>query len=326
MNGNNMLDAMEFIDDELIMAAEPVPNKTAKIIRLRLVAAAVCVIIACMLLVAVPFLSAPPSPPPIITPPTESTTEASPTTDPKQTTNPGITPTSTINFITIDVNPSLKIAVDKGLVLSCEALNDDGQQILKDIDVHGTQLEIALPIVIEALINNGYIKTDLTNPVILLSAHGGEDAHELLEQAAKISADVTALHNLSAFIITQKVEYAIDTAELAEVYGISTGKMQYILNLIERKKDLSISELAKAPIKELFGIDISNQPDSIISGYDRYGEKILLVKTEDGDATLIHWDKLSQSEKQEILNIYTSLFPDETILPFESDFETEVDN
>ena len=31
MNGNNMLDAMEFIDDELIMAAEPVPNKTAKI-------------------------------------------------------------------------------------------------------------------------------------------------------------------------------------------------------------------------------------------------------------------------------------------------------
>lgn len=81
-------------------------------------------------------------------------------------------PAQAAGYYTIDINPSVSIAVDEsGNVLSAEAKNDDAKDLLQGLEFRGLRFEDALKVIIKTAQQKRYLK----NGGHLLVAHFGSD-------------------------------------------------------------------------------------------------------------------------------------------------------
>jgi len=182
-------------------------------------------------------------------------------------------------FLTLDINPSLQFVIEEGVVVRSIALNDDGVNILGNVDVAGMTLEEALPVVLQELIRAGYIAAEAdTAPVLLLAAYDSNGSVELLDTAAALVSDTLAEQDITYRVIAQQITDLEYVEMLAEQYHVSVGKMQYVLNLIRRDRELALEEASDRTVVELFSMDIEQrliEPEYKIGEYDQYGEKVL---------------------------------------------------
>lgn len=313
MKGEKMLNDMEFIDMDLIQeAASPVPAKK----RWRAVAA--CAAAAVLIVGAVwlcggqrrpvasveePHLqhstSATMPSEPVVTKPVATV----PTTEPSEP-----APLQTVSYLTLDINPSLQLAVEKGIVLNCVALNDDGERILQDLALEGMAVEDALPLVIDALIAEGYLATADHAPVLLLSSRGGENPVDLLLKATDVAKDALVKKDVETFIVTQQIEDVTTVERLAKQYNVPIGRMQYVLNILRQEAELSIEEASACTIVELFGMDIEKrliEPPYKVGDYDEHGEKVLWVGSVESYVGYVPWEELSAEYREELAQMYT---------------------
>ena len=213
------------------------------------------------------------------------------------------------SYLTIDINPSFQLAIENSAVVGVLAVNDDGERILEGLELNGLSVEDALKIVIDRLISEGYLASDESKaPVLLLSAKGNESSSQLLEEAVTVTTDQLAINKLETFIVTQRIEDEELVTQLAREYGVSAGKMQYVLNLLEQEADLTIENASAMTIVELFGVDIEKrliQPPYKVGDYDEYGELVLYAGTVESYAGYVPWEKLSKEYKDELAQMYT---------------------
>ena len=241
-----------------------------------------------------------------------SVTEALPETAaplevfPEQTTE--ATPAAQ-SFLTLDINPSLQFVLEEGKILRCLALNDDGEAILSDLDLAGMTVEEALPLVLQALIDSGYIAADESSaPVLLLAAYDSNGSVELLDSAAAVVSDTLAEQNILGQVIAQQITDLEYVELLAEQYHVSVGKMQYVLGLIRREREVSLEEACDRTIVELFSMDIEQrliEPEFKIGEYDQYGEKVLYGPTVEVPAEGWDWDSFTREYQDILLAIYS---------------------
>ena len=67
----------------------------------------------------------------------------------------------------LDVNPSVEISINKKEdVISAKAINEDGEQILQDLDLEGTDLDVACDALVGAMLTKGYL-TDTSNGLLV---------------------------------------------------------------------------------------------------------------------------------------------------------------
>ena len=89
------------------------------------------------------------------------------------------------SVVSLDVNPSIQIQVNsKEKVLSADALNQDAQVILADMELKGTQLNVAVNAIVGSLLQNGYL--DSISSAILISV---ED--EDTQRASRLETTLT---------------------------------------------------------------------------------------------------------------------------------------
>lgn len=76
-------------------------------------------------------------------------------------------------FVTVqlDVNPGIEIRVDKDeRVLSVNALNEEAEQVIRDLDFSGSTIEVAVNAIVGSMLKNGYL-SEIANS-ILVSVEG----------------------------------------------------------------------------------------------------------------------------------------------------------
>ena len=157
------------------------------------------------------------------------------------------------SVVSIDVNPSVEIKLNKNdVVVEVAALNGDGQDIIGDMVLEGTDVESALDALIRIMLENGYI-TEFQNSV-LISVENDNNAEnqDLRKKIISIISSLLENENTKCAIITQRVEKSDEEAyALAEKFGISIGKAQTILSLCSNNSNYSAEALAKLSINEL---------------------------------------------------------------------------
>ncbi len=211
-------------------------------------------------------------------------------------------------YLTLDINPSLQLTIKDGQIVDYLAINDDGEKILNNIDIIGKSVNDALPILVAELLSQGYLAKTDNSPVMLLSAHGGDNAQQLLEDAISITQDSLVTQDVESFIVAQQIENPEELKVLAEKYGVSVGKMQYVLNILRQENNLTVEEASAYTIIELFGMDIETrliEPPYKVGDYDEYGEKVLFVGTVESYVGYVPWDQLSSDYKKQLEEMYT---------------------
>lgn len=170
------------------------------------------------------------------------------------------TVSSTILF---DVNPSISLQVNaRERVLEVTALNQDAEVILDNMDLKGTDLNVAVNAIIGSMLQKGYL-SDLQNS-ILVSVEN-QDAAKSSELQSRITETINALcqtESWKAAVVTQTVTEDSELERFAKEYGISVGKAQLIQELIRRDNTLTVASLAPLSVNEIMLIAESRKLDN----------------------------------------------------------------
>jgi len=160
---------------------------------------------------------------------------------------------SAASVILLDVNPSLSLSVDEEeRVVSAQALNEDAQAVLGDMELENTPLDVAVNAIIGAMLQKGYLG-DLQNS-ILVSVEDQDAAREETLQEKVTQAIVSAMQggSLEAAVLSQSVDSGnAELAALAQEYQISLGKAALIQEVIAQAPELSFADLAGMTINEI---------------------------------------------------------------------------
>lgn len=154
------------------------------------------------------------------------------------------------SIIGIDVNPSIALTVNKKeKVLSVKANNEDARKILEDMDLEGSDMNVAINALIGSMVKNGYIDELANSILISVDSKNSEESEVLRKKIVDELSGYLTNNNLS--VVSQNISSTSEEEALAQEYGISVGKLELIEKLIAKNnlytydqlKDLSINEL-----------------------------------------------------------------------------------
>lgn len=157
------------------------------------------------------------------------------------------------SLVSLDVNPSIQLEVNKNeKVLSATPMNDDGAEILADMDLKGTQADVAMYAIIGSLLQHGYVD-ELANSILITVEDDDQARGEKLQQELTAQADA-ALENaqVSGAVLAQTLQHTEELTQKAQEYGISTGKAALIQAIVEGSNNTkTFEELVGLSINEL---------------------------------------------------------------------------
>ena len=169
--------------------------------------------------------------------------------------------TAVASVISLDVNPSFELRISSSeKVLSCAALNADAQAVLGDMDLKGTQLDVAVNAIIGSLVQNGYL--DSISSAILISVEDNDTQRASRLQADLTSQVDTALQNASAnaSILSQTFTQDAGLETQAQQNNISVGKAALIQSILALNSSLSFDDLAALSVEELQQLQEAGAP------------------------------------------------------------------
>ena len=168
------------------------------------------------------------------------------------------------SLVGIDVNPSVQLSVSRNeKVLSCEALNADGTEIIGDMDLRGAQLNVAVNALIGSMVQQGYID-DLKNSVLITVENRDAAKAQALQES--LMADVNGLlagESVDASVLGQTITSRDQTlASQAETYGISEGKAALIQRILDTDPTLTFESLSGLSVNDLSLLLQAKQADT----------------------------------------------------------------
>ena len=104
-------------------------------------------------------------------------------------------------MVSLDVNPSIQLQVNSSeKVLQVQALNAEAQEVLADMPLEGTHLNVAVNAIVGSLLQHGYL--DSISSAILISV---EDAD--IQRASRLQQELT--DQVGAALLNQQSQASI---------------------------------------------------------------------------------------------------------------------
>ena len=181
--------------------------------------------------------------------------------------------------IGIDVNPSVLLKLNKkNKVVDVVSNNDDGNKILNNMDLKGSDINVAVNALIGSMVKNGYIDELANSILISVEGNSQEENEKLRKQIVDELNYYLANNNFS--IVSQTVSSKNELESIAKQYNISVGKAKLIKDIIDNNNLLTYEELANLSINELNLIASNidnikvegNASDKAYIGYDKAKE------------------------------------------------------
>lgn len=156
------------------------------------------------------------------------------------------------SLVGLDVNPSIELGLNSSQrVVQVNALNADGETIIGDMDLIGTDLDVAVNALIGSMLTNGYI-SDLANSVLVTVANDDPEAAAQLQQ--RVSAEIESLLAVTSSggaVLSQTMTSDQSLEDISSQYGISQGKAALIQEIMAVSVTYTVDELAAMSINEL---------------------------------------------------------------------------
>jgi len=156
-----------------------------------------------------------------------------------------------VAYVSMDINPSVELAVnvfDK--VVSVEAYNEDGKNILEGTNLVNAKVEDAVSTVISNAISEGYIKEDGSSAIEITTATDKEKVAAELDETLKEAADETLSdNNKEAKVETENV--ALARRDEARKLGITPGKLNLIQKLQELDPAITVEDYKDSSVKDI---------------------------------------------------------------------------
>ncbi|SFN98928.1 PepSY domain-containing protein [Proteiniclasticum ruminis] len=154
--------------------------------------------------------------------------------------------------IYLDVNPSIELKTNKkNEVIGLRASNVEGEVLLQDIDYSGKSYEDVTEMILEELIEEGYLRSQ--EEVMLLSVFSRNEMkeEEKLNRLDDLIHAYLKNREIVPILLNQRLEKTSAIENYAKEYGISISKMTFIRNLMILQEGLLVEDLVKMSLEEL---------------------------------------------------------------------------
>lgn len=153
-----------------------------------------------------------------------------------------------VSILTIDVNPSIEINLNKNnIVVSVVALNDDAKVVINNLNYEKENLEKFLSMLVDSLEQNNYLSDE--NNLILINVDSKDE--KLLELVKNKTNESLEKNKVNAEIVIQQVEETSELKELAEKNNITISKAYYIQEQIKNEEGLKVEDFKDTSITEI---------------------------------------------------------------------------
>lgn len=155
-------------------------------------------------------------------------------------------------IIGLDVNPSIQLSVDdNGKVIEASAVNKDGEKILDDMSLAGTDMKVAANAIVGSMLQQGFLN-DISNSILVsVQAKDSAKGTSLQEELSSSLNQYLGSYALSAAVMGQCITDDSEIAAFAAENGISEGKAYLIKTLAGSDSRLTEAGLLKLSTQEL---------------------------------------------------------------------------
>lgn len=174
------------------------------------------------------------------------------------------------SLVSLDVNPSLQYTLNRmGLVLSVEAVNGDGDELLAEVGaLHNRSIEDAISITVRQIAEDGYFDGEEPGGMVIAAASRDEQEAARLAENVKETA-LRATKESEKKVVVAAVTVAEDKVQAAKELGVSPGKLTLVEQLKETASDpesIDVKEWLEKPVKDIMKETVEQLPQSSPSG------------------------------------------------------------
>ena len=154
-------------------------------------------------------------------------------------------------YVAVDINPSIVLTTNPwDKVVEVEALNEDAETLLVDLELIGLQVEEAVELIIAEATEMGYIDLLAEGEVVMVTAYNHEKVDEKLSERIRERVQ-ERLENREMAVNVVGHEAVAEQKELANELGVTLGKVLFVQRMMEKYPELGGEELYTMPIKEI---------------------------------------------------------------------------
>ena len=137
--------------------------------------------------------------------------------------------------VSLDVNPSVELSVNRNdRVLNVTANNEDGKTIIGDMDLKGSDLDVAVNAIVGSMVRNGYLNELANSVLVSVDSKDAAAGTALQEKLAQEISVILEGDSFSGAVISQTVEKSENLANQAQEHHISVGKANLIQQIINQ--------------------------------------------------------------------------------------------
>ena len=177
-----------------------------------------------------------------------------------------------VAMVGLDVNPSVEIFLDgNDRVTGCEALNAEGEEILSEMDLTGTDIRTAANAIVGAMLTHGYLTEGRNSILVSVTADDPKKGRALEEDLSRELNTFLEDSAAGIAILGEFVEADEATKALAEEQGISLGRAWIIRQLAAEDPRLTETSLLKLSTQDLLILWSQSREKAPEKAGSRYG-------------------------------------------------------
>lgn len=160
-------------------------------------------------------------------------------------------------YVSLDVNPSIEYSLNIfDRVLSVKAVNDDGAEILKQVDLKNLsnkKIDEAIKLTVDEISKEGYFEGDVEGGIVISTSGKDLKKAEALAERLKNAADKQCKDNEDE-VEVEAVAVGKKRVQEAKALGVTPGKLNLVEKLKESAADpdeVKVEEWLDKPVKEI---------------------------------------------------------------------------
>ena len=172
---------------------------------------------------------------------------------------------SPYTYVSLDVNPSIQFTVNRfDRVLRVKAVNDDGEEILKEIqlsDLENQTINQALTSTVGQIAEEGYFDVTAEGGLVITTAGENNDKSEEMAEDLKESVEKT-LKETDKVVEVEAISVGLERVKEAAKLGVTPGKLNLVQKLIassENPDSIVLEEWLNKPVKEIMSAIKANK-------------------------------------------------------------------
>jgi hypothetical protein len=155
------------------------------------------------------------------------------------------------SYVSVDINPSLELSVNRfDKVIGVHAYNEEAQSLLdSSTDIKYKGIDVALAQIIDRAEDNGYIKQDAQNSVmIVVSSNSAKEEAALTKKISKTSTEAMSKISDTYEVILEKTK--VENFKKSHQENISPGRVILANEFKEVKPEVNEEEIKQMPLQQ----------------------------------------------------------------------------